>query len=69
VPHHKSGPAGGVASIGQKRRQAHLGASTVVVRPDAWAKGQFFPAYHSTVTLFARLRGWSTSVPLMAAVW
>jgi hypothetical protein len=24
---------------------------------------------YSTVTLFARLRGWSTSVPLMTAVW
>jgi hypothetical protein len=24
---------------------------------------------YSTVTLFARLRGWSTSVPLRTAVW
>ena len=24
---------------------------------------------HSTVTLFARLRGWSTSVPLATATW
>ena len=24
---------------------------------------------YSTVTLFARFRGWSTSVPLMTAVW
>ena len=24
---------------------------------------------HSTVTDFARLRGWSTSVPLMSAMW
>ena len=26
-------------------------------------------ASHSTVTDFARLRGWSTSVPLMSAMW
>jgi hypothetical protein len=24
---------------------------------------------HSTVTLFARLRGWSTSVPFATATW
>jgi hypothetical protein len=24
---------------------------------------------YSTVTLFARLRGWSTSVPLSTAIW
>jgi hypothetical protein len=27
------------------------------------------PPSYSTVTLFARLRGWSTSVPLARAVW
>ncbi len=26
-------------------------------------------AFYSTVTDFARLRGWSTSVPLSTAVW
>ena len=26
-------------------------------------------AHHSTVTDFAKFRGWSTSVPLMTAVW
>jgi hypothetical protein len=29
----------------------------------------FCPWRYSTVTLFARLRGWSTSVPLMPATW
>ncbi|CUX42752.1 hypothetical protein AGR6A_Cc60429 [Agrobacterium sp. NCPPB 925] len=28
----------------------------------------FRPDYHSTVTDFARLRGWSTSVPMKTAV-
>ncbi|SDW79742.1 hypothetical protein SAMN04487960_104160 [Marinobacter mobilis] len=52
------GAAQGVIKVGWMMRWG--------VSPDAAGGGQ--KAY-STVTLFARLRGWSTSVPLSTATW
>ena len=39
------------------------------VRDTGAATAAIDPRAYSTVTLLARLRGWSTSVPLMTAVW
>ena len=35
----------------------------------AAAVAALYQRFYSTVTLLARLRGWSTSVPLITAVW
>ena len=43
--------------------------------PSAWVEGNAAALFdnrarrYSTVTLFARLRGWSTSVPFKTATW
>jgi hypothetical protein len=59
IRRHGRGPveAGGVTGI----LEAAVGAAGRMRPPGP-------PAY-STVTDLARLRGWSTSVPLMTAVW
>lgn len=52
------------------RHSSHRPNATGACDPATADAGTFerTPGY-STVTLFARLRGWSTSVPRMSATW
>ena len=52
----------GIAGAERAHRLAQLAVVVVEVDQDG-------PLAHSTVTDFARLRGWSTSVPLSTATW
>jgi hypothetical protein len=50
-------------------RGCEIGASKVMLKPCDWPPvGGAVPNGYSTVTLLARFRGWSTSVPLATAV-
>jgi hypothetical protein len=49
-------------------RRAKGKVRTCIFPAEAGVKESAGQSY-STFTLFARLRGWSTSVPLMTAVW
>ena len=46
-----------------------LGDGLLLIQVGTAGGGQVTPTPHSTVTLFARFRGLSTSVPRAQAVW